>query len=164
MREGHRIITERQRRAVPIVNNWQIARLSPTGSTEPVIAAASAMLGLLYNPMEVSTYDVVFHDGAGAPLDGKSRYVLHLGPTPLVDAFWSLTMYSAETFLFVESRINRYSIGDRTRGTVHGSDGSLDVFLQHDESTDPTERANWLPAPPGPFYLVMRHYSPRARS
>ena len=35
-------------------------------------------------------------------------------------------------------------------------------FLQHEEPTDPVERANWLPAPKGRFYLVTRHYSPRA--
>jgi hypothetical protein len=160
--EGHRIISERQRRAVPIVNNWQIARLEKKGSHDPVVAAASAMLGLLYNPQEVSTYDVAFHDGAGAPLNGSNRYILRLAPPPPVNAFWSLSMYSAKTFLFVESPINRYSVGDRTRGTVYGADGSLNVFIQHDEPTDSTERANWLPAPDGPFYLVMRHYSPKA--
>ncbi len=160
--EGHRIISERQRRAVPIVNNWQIARLKQKGSDDPVVSAASAMLGLLYNPRKVSTYDVAFFDGAGAPLDGSKRYVVHLAPPPPVNAFWSLSMYSAKTFLFVESPINRYSIGDRTKGIIYEADGSLNIFIQHNEPTDATERANWLPSPDGPFYLVMRHYSPKA--
>lgn len=43
-----------------------------------------------------------------------------------------------------------------------GADGSLEIFLQHEEPTNPVERANWLPAPQGRFYLVTRHYSPRA--
>ena len=38
----------------------------------------------------------------------------------------------------------------------------MDIFLQADEPTDPRERANWLPAPKGPFYLLIRHYSPKA--
>lgn len=88
--------------AVPIVNHWQNARLEKKGSHDPVVAAASAMLRLLYNPQEVSTYDVTFHDGAGAPLSGSNRYVLRLAPPPPVNAFWSLSMYSAKTFLFVE--------------------------------------------------------------
>ena len=120
------------------------------------------MLGLLYNPGVVATYDVTFTDGTGTPLDGKNRYVLRLDPPPPVNAFWSLSMYSAETFLFVESAINRYSLGDRTEGLVYNDDGSLEIYLQHQEPTDPKKRANWLPAPRGPFYLALRHYSPQA--
>ncbi len=149
-------------RAVPIVNNWQAVRLDKRMSGEPMVAAAGAMLGLLWNPKEVSTYDVAFVDGAGAPLDGRNRYVIKFSPQPPVNAFWSLTMYSAENQLFVPNPINRYSVGDRTKGTILGEDGSLEVFLQAEEPTDPRERANWLPAPNGRFYLVTRHYSPKA--
>jgi hypothetical protein len=159
--DGHRIIAERMPRAVPIVNNWQIARLDKRISADPAIAAAAAMLGLLWNPAEISTYDIAFLDGAGAPLDGNNRYVLRFSPPPPVDGFWSVTMYSAENQLFVPNPINRYSFGDRTKGIVYEKDGSLEVFLQHAEPTDPNERANWLPAPKGRFYLVTRHYSPR---
>ena len=35
------------------------------------------------------------------------------------------------------------------------------TYSQQDPPTDAAERANWLPAPDGPFYLVTRHYSPR---
>lgn len=49
-----------------------------------------------------------------------NRYVVRLVPPPPVNAFWSLSIYSAKTFLFVENPINRYSIGDCTRGTVYG--------------------------------------------
>lgn len=160
--DAHRIITERMPRAVPIVNNWQIARLDKRISGDPVIAAAAAMLGLLWNPREVSTYDIAFVDGSGAPLDGSNRYVIRFSPQPPVNAFWSLTMYSAETKIFVPNPINRYSVGDRTKGTVVGKDGSMEIFLQADEPKDRRERANWLPAPKGRFYLVTRHYSPKA--
>jgi hypothetical protein len=160
--DGHRIIAERMVRAVPIVNNWQVARLDKRMSGDPTIAASAAMLGLLWNPKEVSTYDVAFVDGTGAPLDGRNRYVIRFAPQPPVNAFWSLTMYSAETKIFVPNAISRYSVGDRTQGTVYGKDGSLEIFLQKDPPSDPRERANWLPAPAGRFYLVTRHYSPQA--
>jgi hypothetical protein len=159
--DAHRIIAERMPRAVPIANNWQLARLAKRKSGDPVIAAAAAMLGLLWNPAEISTYDVAFFDGDGAPLDGRNRNVLRFASPPPVDGFWSETMYSAENQLFVPNAIDRYSFGDRTPGIVYGADGSLEIFLQHEEPTDPVERANWLPAPTGPFYLVTRHYSPR---
>lgn len=158
--DGHRIIAERMRRVMPVVNNWQVARLDAEMSGDPVIAAAGAMLGLIWNPLSVSTYDIGFFDDQGAPLSGEGRYVIDYDPPPPVRAFWSVTMYDAKSQLFVESKINRYSIGDRTPGTVRGKSGSFKVFVQHAEPTDPEERANWLPAPPGPFYLLARHYSP----
>lgn len=160
--DAHRMIAERMPRVVPIVNNWQIVRLDKRMSGEPMIAASGAMLGLLWNPKEVSTYDVAFKDGSGAPLDGRNQYVIRFAQPPPVNAFWSLTMYSAENQLFVPNAINRYSVGDRTPGTAVGKDGSMEIFLQADEPTDTRERANWLPAPKGPFYLLIRHYSPQA--
>ena len=160
--DAHRIIAERMPRVVPIVNNWQIARLDKGMSGDPMVAASAAMLGLLWNPKEVSTYDVAFLDGSGAPLDGRNRYVIRFAQPPPVNAFWSVTMYSAETQLFVPNEINRYSVGDRTKGLVYGDDGSIEIFVQAPEPSDPRERANWLPAPTGRFYLATRHYSPKA--
>lgn len=161
-KDAHKMIAERMPRAVPIVNNWQAVRLDKHMSGEPMIAASAAMLGLLWNPKEVSTYDVAFVDGGGAPLDGRNRYVVRFAPQPPVNAFWSLSMYSAETQTFVPNALDRFSVGDRTPGTVAGKDGTVEIFVQADEPTDPRERANWLPAPKGRFYLVTRHYSPKA--
>ena len=135
--DAHRMIAERMPRVVPIVNNWQIVRLDKRMSGEPMVAASGAMLGLLWNPKEVSTYDVAFKDGSGAPLDGRNHYVIRFAQQPPVNAFWSLTMYSAENQLFVPNAINRYSVGDRTPGTAVGKDGSMEIFLQADEPTDP---------------------------
>ncbi|MFN3370110.1 MAG: DUF1254 domain-containing protein [Sphingomonadaceae bacterium] len=159
--DANRIIAQRMPRVMPTHNNWQIVRLPRRMSDEPVIAASGAMLGLLWNPLEINSYDLTFFDGKGAPLDGRNRYVLRYAPPPPVNGFWSVTMYSAETQLFVPNRLNRYSVGDRTKGTVHGPDGSIEIIIQHQEPTDPKERANWLPAPAGPFYLLARHYSPK---
>ncbi len=160
--DAHRIITERMPRVMPTLNHWQLVRLDKRMSGDPMIAAAGAMLGLLWNPREVNTYDLTFFDGSGAPLDGSNRYILRFDPPPPVSAFWSVTMYAAENRLFVPNVIDRYTISDRTEGAVYGEDGSIELFLQHDEPTDPKERANWLPAPQGRFYLVTRHYSPKA--
>jgi hypothetical protein len=160
--DAHRIITARTQRSVPIVNYWQLARFDRRISGDPLFAAAASMIGLLWNPAEINTYDLGFQDGSGAQLDGRNSYVLRLDPPPPVDGFWSVTMYSAETRIFVPNAIGRYSIGDRTPDLVFGADGSLEIFMQAEEPTDPVERANWLPAPEGPFYLLLRHYSPQS--
>ena len=42
----------------------------------------------------------------------------------------SITMYGAD-FQLVKNPINRYSIGDRTKGVVRNADGSLDIYIQN---------------------------------
>lgn len=161
VKDGNRIIAERMPRVMPIVNNWQIVRLPRSISADPMIAASGAMLGLLWNPLEINSYDVAFTDAKGAQLDGRNRYLLRYSVPPPASAFWSVTMYSAANQLFVPNKLNRYSVGDRTKGTIYGQDGSIEIVMSHEEPTDPKQRANWLPAPAGPFYLVARHYSPK---
>ena len=60
----------------------------------------------------------------------------------------------------VANPIDRYSIGDRTAGLRYNDDGSLTVYVQH-ESPGHDREPNWLPAPPGRFYLNARTYMPR---
>ena len=40
------------------------------------------------------------------------------------------------------------------------SDGSLMLYIQKD-APEADKKANWLPAPNGPIYLVMRLYWPK---
>ena len=63
-----------------------------------------------------------------------------------------MTLYDSRTRLMVHNPIDRFSIGDRTPGLRYGDDGSLTILIQH-RSPGPAEEANWLPAPPGRFYL-----------
>lgn len=96
---------------------------------------------------------------------GDDLYRLAIPAAMPVDAFWSLSMYEhtpdGQRF-FTENAINRFAIGDRTRGLKRNADGSLDVWIGR---TDPggDRSANWLPAPKaGPFGMTMRLYLPKA--
>jgi hypothetical protein len=42
------------------------------------------------------------------------------------------------------------------------ADGSLSIYVQH-RSPGKAKEANWLPAPAGEFFLVMRMYQPEQR-
>ena len=61
---------------------------------------------------------------------------------------------------FVDNPIHRYAIGDRTKDMKFNSDGSLDIYLQH-ESPGKELESNWLPAPPGLFRVTFRAFQPR---
>lgn len=100
-------------------------------------------------------------DSDNQPLDGNHAYELYFAPDrlPEVDAFWSITMYDKADCMLVDNALNRYSIGDRTRGLRYDADGGLRLYFG---AQAPAVSANWLPAPAAPFYLTLRLYMPRA--
>jgi hypothetical protein len=94
-------------------------------------------------------------------LNGANEYVLHFAKAeiPPVNAFWSLTMYDAESYL-VPNPINRYALGDRS-GMKAGDDGSLTIYIQNKPPGE-DRQANWLPAPKeGAFLVALRLYAPK---
>lgn len=126
------------------------------------LRAAIALGGIGALPPHEAMYFTAISDSEGVPLTGARayRWTLPAAGVP-VDAFWSLTMYEMDAdgrLFFVNNPLQRYSIGDRTAG-LSMSDGALDVTISH---TAPSDTANWLPAPPGPFRLMLRAYLPRA--
>lgn len=103
-------------------------------------------------------------DADGQPLDGSRRYMMRFAPgqLPPVNAFWSITLYSAHDYMLVANPIDRYAIGDRTPGLQFDADGGLTLHIQHAPPLDAKALANWLPAPADEFFLCLRAYLPRA--
>lgn len=108
-------------------------------------------------------YPMAHRDAEGRPLSGAHRYEIRFpaGGEPPVDSFWSLTMYDSRDCMLVPNAIERYRIGDRSRGLRRDLDGGLTIRIQH-ASPGAADEANWLPAPEGRFYLCLRAYQPRA--
>ena len=78
-----------------------------------------------------------------------------------MNAFWSMTMYDGKTQLLIENPINRYLINlPMLPELKKNPDGSVTLYIQN-KSPGPDKEANWLPAPNGPIYLVMRLYWPK---
>lgn len=66
--------------------------------------------------------------------------------------------------MLIENPINRYLINSPMLPDMKtNADGSLTLYIQHD-SPGADKESNWLPAPNGPIYLVMRLYWPRAEA
>jgi hypothetical protein len=78
-----------------------------------------------------------------------------------VNAFWSVTMYDGKSQLLIENPINRYLINSpMLPAMTKNHDGSLTIYIQS-KSPGKDKEANWLPAPDGPIYMVMRLYWPK---
>ncbi|ATQ42018.1 DUF1254 domain-containing protein [Caulobacter mirabilis] len=126
--------------------------------------AIIALLGLGALPVAEAMYMRAEGDSGGL-FKGDDLYRLSLPAQMPLDAFWSLSMYEVvedgQQF-FTANPLNRYSIGDRTKGLKRNADGSIDLWIGR---SDPggERSANWLPAPrSGPYSMTMRTYLPRA--
>ena len=79
---------------------------------------------------------------------------------PPVNAFWSVTMYN-EKQLLIKNPIDRYLINSAMfSDLVPNPDGSVSIDIRA-TSPGPGKERNWLPAPDGPIYMVMRLYWPK---
>lgn len=139
-------------------DRWKL----PEGEGRYLMRAMAARGGLWGNHGYEAAYAMVYEDGDGDALDGSRRYALSFLTDPPCGAFWSVTMYDTPDFYLVENPIDRYSIGDRTEGLTRGEDGSLTIYMQREEPSDPVERGNWLPTPEGSFRPLLRVYEPGA--
>ena len=152
-----------------LVNGW-IVITSGIGDREDYAGdwaqrAGVAVAGILGNDPVEAVYPLTRHDGDGQLLDGSTaKYTLTFPKDafPPVNAFWSVTMYAGKTQLLVENPIDRYLVNSPMLPELKlAADGSLTLYIQKDEPTDPDQKANWLPAPDGPIYMVMRLYWPK---
>jgi hypothetical protein len=144
------------------VNGWTINYDGPRFGDDYLLRAAIAEDLVYVTVPEEALYAVAKTDAAGAQLDGSNDYRISFASDslPPVDAFWSVTMYRRDAHPLVANELQRYSIGDRTPSLGRGEDGSLTIFVGHEAPAD-ARRQNWLPAPDGPFHLMMRLYEPR---
>ena len=105
-------------------------------------------------------------DADGQKLDGANRYAVRFTPDqlPPVNAFWSMTMYDFPAQLMVANPLNRYLLNSPMIPQFKkDADGGFTLYFQN-ESPGADKEANWLPAPEGPFLIVMRLYWPKAEA
>jgi hypothetical protein len=128
-----------------------------------VARMSAAVLGIYGNSKEEAMYPVYFVDEAKQPLDGTGRYTLRFAPgrLPPVSAFWSLTLYRLPESLLNANPLNRYLINSPMLPSLKKDpDGGITLYVQN-ESPGKDKEANWLPAPSGPFFTVLRLYWPQ---
>ena len=124
---------------------------------------AAAVLGIYGNTREEAMYPLYYVDADGNKLNGSKRYTLRFAPgqLPPVNSFWSLTMYDQPASLLVANPINRYLLNSPMLPQfTKDADGGLTLMIQN-ESPGKDKETNWLPAPKGPFSVILRLYWPK---
>lgn len=124
----------------------------------------AAALGIYGNTQAEAIYLPYYVDADGQQLSGASHYTLRFGPgqLPPANSFWSLTMYAEPTKLLAANPLDRYLLNSTMLAQFKpDADGGLTLLIQH-ESPGKDSEANWLPAPEGPFSMMMRLYWPKA--
>lgn len=124
---------------------------------------SAAVLGIYGNSKEEAIYPVYFVDAGGEKLHGSNRYALRFAPQqlPPVNAFWSLTLYELPASLLSANALNRYLINSAMLpGLKRDADGGITLHVQNALPGADAE-SNWLPAPNGPFFCVLRLYWPK---
>jgi DNA sulfur modification protein DndE len=125
------------------------------------IRAWVARNGLTGNTPKETVYFLGRLDGENNPITGAKKYTMTFKQTPPFNepAFWALRMYDATNYYPVPNPINRYVLGSDYPDMKKDPDGSVTIYLQH-MSPGKDKEANWLPAPAGPFLLVLGTYAP----
>jgi hypothetical protein len=167
MKDGEATIEEYLQSGQKNINGWKVGSLFGDRAFyngDWLKRAAAAKGGIYGNDAVEAMYPMTKTLAEGEVLDGsKHNYTLTFAADefPPVNAFWSVTMYDGKTQLLIENPINRYLINSpMLPGMKKNADGSLTLYIEKDNPGADKE-SNWLPAPDGPIYLVMRLYWPK---
>ncbi len=170
MKEGDDKVEKYLNSGMKDINGWKVGSLFGDAAFYNgnwLMRAAAAKGGIYGNDAAEAMYPMTKTLANGEELDAsKHNYTLTFpaGQFPPVNAFWSVTMYDGKTQLLIENPINRYLINSpMLPGMKTNADGSLTLYIQKD-SPGPDKESNWLPAPNGPIYLVMRLYWPKTEA
>jgi hypothetical protein len=167
MKDGEAKIEQYLLTGDKIINGWKVGsyfgdRAFFNGNW--LLRAAGAKAGIYGNDAIEATYPMTKTLANGEELDAsKHNYTLTFARDqfPPVNAFWSVTMYDGKTQLLVANPINRYLVNSPMLPELKkNADGSLTLYIQKN-SPGADKESNWLPAPNGPVYLVMRLYWPK---
>jgi hypothetical protein len=170
IKEGYEAIVKQKDEIGQAVNGWRVGsafgdRAFYKGNF--TLRAAAALAGIYGNDAVEAMYPLAVTDNQGQKLDGSQHKYTITFPAdayPPVNAFWSITMYDGKTQLLIENPINRYLINSPMLPEMKkNADGSLTIYVQN-ESPGKDKEANWLPAPNGPIYMVMRLYWPKEQA
>jgi hypothetical protein len=124
------------------------------------LRAVVSQIGLGALTSQQTIFAISSTDHSGQLLSGSTDYVIHMAAAPPVNEGWSLTVYDLQGFL-IPNPIDRYKFNNKSRLT-RNADGSVDIYLQAEQPTDPAQARNWLPTASGAgFEVIWRLLAPK---
>ena len=128
--------------------------------TDYTLRATVATMGLGAFSSDQSIFALALSDHSAQPLNGSTTYVMHLPAAPPAGEGWSVTVYDLHGFL-IPNPIDRYQISDKSH-LAHNPDGSVDIYLQATQPSNPAHLSNWLPTASGQgFEVIWRLLAPQ---
>ena len=123
--------------------------------------AVAARVGIYGNSDAETFYASYITDIEGDFFDSSEHnYVLQIQEDIPALAFWSVTMYDGETRFLIHNPLDRYLINSAMLPELKkNADDSITLYLQN-KSPGKEKESNWLPAPDGKMFVVMRLYIP----
>jgi hypothetical protein len=142
------------------IGSYEMAEADLSGAAED-FSKLSEEVSTLSNQEWTFTYKA---DADGNPLNAdQNKYVLSFGKgnLPPVESYWSVTMFDSKTQLQVDNPLTGYQVDSPALSDLKmNMDGGLTLYIQN-ESPGEGKASNWLPAPKGPFYMLLRLYWPK---
>jgi hypothetical protein len=167
MKDGEKKVEEAVAALGKKINGWNVGAAAGDRAFfngNWLLRTVGAKAGIYGNDAAEATYPFAKWDKDSEALDGsKQKYTLTFAKDdlPPVNAFWSITMYDGKTQLLIQNPINRYLINSPMLPSLKkNKDSSLTIYIQKD-SPGKDKESNWLPAPEGPIFMVMRLYWPK---
>jgi hypothetical protein len=163
MLDGQSILQHRAETNMPVQPGGTWLAGGDLTSVEDWLARGGIGWGYVWgdDAKEIS-FPFLRQDANHETLTSAKRYRLRFAPGELPPArYWRISIYDAEGF-FTDNPIDRYGIGNMAEQLDPDPDGGMTIPIQHD-SPGPGWERNWLPAPEGRFFLVMRMYQPDER-
>jgi len=115
-----------------------------------------ALVGLAANLPADAMYQVMDLDGGSSSNPKSYRIRFNAEDRPPVQAFWSVTAYTADDYLYAKP----YALGSESDLLID-PDGSITLYIQQHEPEDDKLVPNWLPVPAGNFNITARFYWPK---
>jgi hypothetical protein len=140
-------------------NGYLVGGFGQYGTDYPLRAVIS-QIGLGAFTSDQAIFAMSWADRNKTPLNGSTNYVMHMVSAPPVNEGWSLTVYNL-TGALIQNPIKRYEFSDTSQLT-HNTDGSVDIYLQSAQPSDPAGANNWLPTAGGEgFEVIWRLMAPQ---
>jgi hypothetical protein len=142
-------------------NKYALDKFRPKGQMQLDAMVSQSVTGPVGQPASQAIYFQV-NTADGSEMNAQYDYVIRMtkDELPPARAFWSLTLYDGEKYLFIPNDRKKYSVGENAGMQLDASGGiAVHIAAQRPEGV-PAE--NWLPINRGdlPLNLRLRVYAP----